>query len=485
MKSVQELISGLSIIYKKGNLSQLIKGIVFDSREVKKGELFVALKGTQSDGHQYINKAIENGATAVVCQDLPENISEKVTWVQTKDSAESLGLLCANFHDNPSKKLKVVGVTGTNGKTTTATLLYKLFKKLGYKVGLISTVVYYVDDLALEATHTTPDPVQIQSLMARMVEKGCSYCFMEVSSHALVQKRTAGIDFNGAVFTNITQDHLDFHVTFDQYIKAKKMFFDNLNSQAFALVNNDDRNGKVMIQNTKGTVSNYALHSMADFKAKIIESHFDGMLISIDGTELWVNLIGEFNVYNLLAIYSTALLLGENKIETLQHLSSLHEVDGRFQQVRNNKGITVIVDYAHTPDALANVLRTIREIRNEAPGQIITVAGAGGNRDKTKRPIMAKICAEMSDKVILTSDNPRFEEPQDILNDMLTGISHEQLNTVLTISDRREAIKTAIMLSKKGDIVLVAGKGHETYQEIKGIKHHFDDREELDRILNV
>jgi UDP-N-acetylmuramoyl-L-alanyl-D-glutamate--2,6-diaminopimelate ligase len=482
MMKIANIIKGIKASVVKGNENTEVVDICFDSRQVKPGSMFVAIAGTQSDGHLFISKAIENGATSIVYQNEPEQLAENIVWLKAGDSAEALGLLCSNFYDNPSRKLKLVGVTGTNGKTTTATLLYRLFKKLGYRVGLISTVVYFVDDKSYEATHTTPGPLQLNRLMAEMVEIGCEYCFMEVSSHSIEQKRIAGLDFDGAIFSNITQDHLDFHLTFDNYIKAKKQLFDKLKPEAFALVNVDDRNGRVMVQNTKARVKTYALRSLADYKAKLIESHFEGMQISIDNTELWVNLIGEFNVYNLLAIYSAARLLGQDKEEVLKIISSLHEVSGRFETVRSNKGITAIVDYAHTPDALENVLSTIHGIR-KGNEQIITVVGAGGNRDKGKRPIMAKICVEMSDKVIITSDNPRNEEPQDIINDMLVGVDKQHQSKTLVIVDRREAIKTAVMLAREGDIVLVAGKGHETYQEIKGVKHHFDDKEVLKDIM--
>ncbi len=482
MMKIVDIIKGTNTSVVKGNENTEVVDICFDSRQVKSGSMFVAIAGTQSDGHLYISKAIENGAVSIVFQNQPEQLAENIAWIKAADSAEALALLCSNFYDNPSCKLTLVGVTGTNGKTTTATLLYRLFKKLGYRVGLISTVVYYVDDKSYEATHTTPDPLQLNRLMAEMVEIGCEYCFMEVSSHSIEQKRIAGLDFDGAIFSNITQDHLDFHLTFDNYIKAKKQLFDKLKPEAFALVNVDDRNGRVMVQNTKARVKSYAIRSLADYKAKLIESHFEGMQISIENTELWANLIGEFNVYNLLSIYSAARLLEQDKEEVLKIISSLHEVSGRFETVRSSKGITAIVDYAHTPDALENVLSTIHGIR-KGNEQIITVVGAGGNRDKGKRPIMARICVELSDKVIVTSDNPRNEEPQDIINDMLVGVDKQHQSKTLVIVDRREAIKTAVMLARDGDIVLVAGKGHETYQDIKGVKHHFDDKEELKNIM--
>jgi UDP-N-acetylmuramoyl-L-alanyl-D-glutamate--2,6-diaminopimelate ligase len=394
------------------------------------------------------------------------------------DSAEALGNIASNFYNNPSKKLKLVGVTGTNGKTTIATLLYRLFKELGHKSGLISTVVYSVDDKSFESTHTTPDQLILNKLMDEMVNAGCEYCFMEVSSHAQAQKRTAGLSFVGGIFTNITHDHLDYHLTFENYIKAKKSFFDSLGNEAFALVNIDDRNGRIMVQNTNAVVKTFALRYMADFKAKVMESHFDGMELVLDGEDFWTPLIGEFNASNLLAIYSAAILLNQNKLEILSVLSSLREVSGRFETVRSKTGITAIIDYAHTPDALVNVLKTIHQIRKGGE-QLITVVGAGGNRDKTKRSIMARVCVENSDKVIITSDNPRFEEPDNIIQDMIAGIDVIHSRKTLKMSDRHEAIKTAVMLAKPGDIILIAGKGHETYQEIKGVKHHFDDKEEV------
>jgi UDP-N-acetylmuramoyl-L-alanyl-D-glutamate--2,6-diaminopimelate ligase len=445
---------------------------------VKAGSLFVAVSGTQNDGHAFITKAIENGAIAIVCEKLPENLTDNITWINVNDSAEALGFIAANFFDNPSQKLKLVGITGTNGKTTTVTLLFRLFRALGYKCGLISTVVYCVEDKTYESTHTTPDQIVLNSLLAEMIHEGCSYCFMEVSSHSLAQKRIAGLKFTGGIFSNITHDHLDYHITFDNYIKTKKLLFDSLDKKAFALINVDDRNGKIMIQNTKAMVKTYAMRSVADFKVKVIESHFDGMQLNLDGAEVWTHLIGEFNAYNLLAVYSTAILLNQNKEEVLKHLSDFREVSGRFETIRSKSGIIAIVDYAHTPDALVNVLKTINQIR-KGNEQLITVVGAGGNRDKTKRPIMAKVCTDNSDKVIITSDNPRFEKPEDIIRDMVAGVTEEHKKRMITITDRREAIKAAVMLAKPSDIILVAGKGHENYQEIKGVKHHFDDKEVL------
>lgn len=482
MKTLKDILKNIKPVKIIGELDIEISGIQFDSRKVTLGSVFVAVSGTQTDGHSFISKAIELGATAIVCEKLPENQQANITWIEVADSSETLGILASNFYNNPSKKLKLIGITGTNGKTTIATLLYRLFKAFGHKSGLISTVAYCVDDKILDSTHTTPDQLVLNKLMAEMADAGCKYCFMEVSSHAQAQKRTAGLTFSGGVFTNITHDHLDYHLTFDNYLKAKKSFFDNLGKEAFAIINIDDRNGRIMVQNTKAEVKTFALRYMSDFKAKVIESHFDGMQLVLDGEDFWTPLIGEFNASNLLAIYSTAIMLLQNKDEILRVLSTLREVSGRFETVRSKNGITAIVDYAHTPDALVNVLKTIHQIRKGGE-QLITVVGAGGNRDKTKRPVMARVCAENSDKVIITSDNPRFEETDDIIRDMVAGIDAQHIKKTLTISDRHEAIKTAIMLAKPGDIILVAGKGHETYQEIKGVKHHFDDKEEVMKLF--
>jgi UDP-N-acetylmuramoyl-L-alanyl-D-glutamate--2,6-diaminopimelate ligase len=482
LKTLKDILKNIKPVKIIGELDIEISGIQFDSRKVTLGSVFVAVSGTQTDGHSFISKAIELGATAIVCEKLPENQQANITWIEVADSSETLGILASNFYNNPSKKLKLIGITGTNGKTTIATLLYRLFKAFGHKSGLISTVAYCVDDKILDSTHTTPDQLVLNKLMAEMADAGCKYCFMEVSSHAQAQKRTAGLTFSGGVFTNITHDHLDYHLTFDNYLKAKKSFFDNLGKEAFAIINIDDRNGRIMVQNTKAEVKTFALRYMSDFKAKVIESHFDGMQLVLDGEDFWTPLIGEFNASNLLAIYSTAIMLLQNKDEILRVLSTLREVSGRFETVRSKNGITAIVDYAHTPDALVNVLKTIHQIRKGGE-QLITVVGAGGNRDKTKRPVMARVCAENSDKVIITSDNPRFEETDDIIRDMVAGIDAQHIKKTLTISDRHEAIKTAIMLAKPGDIILVAGKGHETYQEIKGVKHHFDDKEEVMKLF--
>jgi len=484
MKDFDKILKGIEIIKIIGNINIQINEIHFDSRKVKNCDVFVAVKGTQSDGHDYIAAAIEKGAKIIVCEHLPENRPEGVAWVVVKDSAAALGILISKYFDNPSEKLSLVGVTGTNGKTTTATFLYRLFKLFGHKVGLISTVVYKVDEKEYESTHTTPDALTLNNLLYEMVNEGCKYCFMEVSSHSLAQNRTAGLKFAGAIFTNITHDHLDYHLTFDNYLKSKKLLFDNLDKNSFALINIDDRNGRIMVQNTKAKVKTYALHTLADFKAKIIESHFGGMQLQINGTDFLTPLVGEFNAYNILAVYGAAILLGADKIETLKLLSTFKEVSGRFETLRSKNGIIAIVDYAHTPDALVNVLKTIHQIKNSSQ-KIITVVGAGGNRDKTKRPIMAKVCSEMSDKVILTSDNPRFEEPEDIINDMLAGVEESKRNNVVTIVNRHEAIKTSVMLAQSNDIILLAGKGHETYQDIKGVKHHFDDKEEIIKIFNT
>ncbi len=476
MKNLSEILAGCVILRTVGGPDIQIAGISFDSRHVEPGYLFVAVTGTSADGHQFIDSAIKNGACAVLCERMPSELQAGLVYLLTDSSSKSLGIMVSNFYDNPSRSLKLIGVTGTNGKTTTATLLYRLFRKLGFKTGLLSTVRNYINDNAVEATHTTPDALQINQLLRKMADAGCEYAFMEVSSHAVVQNRISGLRFTGAVFTNITHDHLDYHKTFDEYLQAKKKFFDELDEDAFALVNIDDRNGKVMVQNTRAKVSTYGIRSLTDYKAKIIESHFEGMLLNIEKTDVWVKFLGEFNAYNLLAVYATSKLLGLSKEEILKIISLLDTVDGRFEYLRSNDGVIAIIDYAHTPDALLNVLNTINQIRtgNE---QLITVVGAGGDRDKTKRPKMARACVENSTKVILTSDNPRFEEPDDIIKDMEAGIENEYKNRYLIISNRREAIRTACMMASGGDIVLIAGKGHETYQEIKGVKHHFSDKE--------
>lgn len=466
----------------KGNLDKEISGIQMDSRQIKEGDLFVAVKGTQTDGHAYIGKAIEKGATAVVCETLPETLSETVTYIQVNDSEDAVGRLATTFYGDPTSKLDLIGVTGTNGKTTIATLLYNMFRKFGYKAGLISTVCNYIDGEAIPTDHTTPDPITLNQLLGRMADEGCKYAFMEVSSHAVAQKRIGGLKFAGGIFTNLTRDHLDYHKTFENYLKAKKAFFDGLPKTAFALTNADDRNGLVMTQNTKTKVATYSLRSLADFKGKVLEDGFEGMLLDINNREVNVQFIGRFNASNLLAVYSAACLLGKQPEDVLLLLSTLRPVSGRFDSLRSTKGYTAIVDYAHTPDALTNVLNTIHEVLN-GRGKVITVVGAGGNRDKGKRPIMAQEAVRLSDRVIITSDNPRFEEPQDIINDMLAGLKSNDMNKVLSITDRKEAIRTACMLAQAGDVILVAGKGHENYQDIKGVKHHFDDKEVLSEIF--
>ena len=465
----------------KGSLN--FNAIVFDSRKVTEGVIFVASKGTTVDGHQFIDKAIELGAKVILLEQLPATTEEGITYLQVENSNVAMGLMAANFFGNPSRKMKVVGVTGTNGKTTNVTLLHHLFRKLGYDVGMLSTVQNQINETVLPATHTTPDAVACQELMAKMVAAGCQYCFMEVSSHAIEQARIAGIEFAGAVFTNITHDHLDYHVTFDNYIKAKKKLFDQLPASAFALVNYDDKNGRIMLQNTQATKYSFALKTIANFKAKLMANTLQGLQLEVQNKEVWFRLIGSFNAYNLLGVYATAILLGENEDDVLTELSGLDTAKGRFEQVVSKNHITGIVDYAHTPDALENVLTTIADLKGE--GKVITVVGCGGNRDAAKRPIMAEIACKYSDKVILTSDNPRNEEPEAILAEMQKGVSFQNTRKVLSILDRREAIKTACMLAAENDIILLAGKGHEHYQEIKGVKHHFDDKEELMRVLSV
>ena len=483
MKVLSDILKRVKTVEVTGNTELPITAIIFDSRNVISSCLFVATKGTQTDGHDYIENAIEQGAKAVVCESLPETLNEEIVFIQVENSSVSLGELASAFYDDPSSKLKLIGVTGTNGKTTTVTLLYHLIRKLGYKVGLLSTVRNYINDEVIEATHTTPDAVQMNKLMKQMVDSGCEYCFMEVSSHAIHQDRIAGLDFAGAVFTNITHDHLDYHKTFAAYIKAKKKFFDDLGKQSFALINTDDKNGRVMIQNSKAQVKSYAVKSGSDFKAKIIESHFEGSMLNIDGVDVWTYFVGKFNAYNLLAVYSCAIMLAFDKQKILTALSEMKPVEGRFETLRSPNGITAIVDYAHTPDALLNVLNAINQIRNDDQ-ELITVVGTGGDRDKTKRPVMARIATENSDKVILTSDNPRTEDPNMIIEDMKEGVEPENKKKVLSIVDRKEGIRTASLLAKKGDIILIAGKGHETYQEINGVKHHFDDREVIEQIFN-
>lgn len=471
-----EILQNIVLLQSIGNTEIEISGIQFDSRKVEQGTVFVATKGTASDGHQYIATAIEKGAVAIVCEDMPTDISSDVAIIQVENSADALGKMASAWFDFPSSKLTLVGVTGTNGKTTIATLLYKLFRELGYKAGLLSTVCNYVNDTAIEATHTTPDALALNELLAQMVEEGCDYAFMEVSSHSVEQRRIAGLEFDGGVFTNITRDHIDYHLTFENYLKAKKRFFDELPDGTFALTNADDKNGMVMLQNTKAKKYSYSLRSMADFKTKILEHGFDGMLLDMNDKEVNVPFIGKFNASNLSAVFGAAVLLGQDELEVLRIISSLHSVSGRFETLRSPNGYTAIVDYAHTPDALTNVIETINQIL-QGNGRLITVVGCGGNRDKGKRPMMAREAVNGSWKAILTSDNPRFEEPQEILNDMLAGLDITEKAKSLTIVDRREAIRTACALAQPGDVVLVAGKGHEDYQIIQGVKHHFDDRE--------
>lgn len=459
-----------------GNADIEITGVNIDSRKIQKGHLFVAIKGTQVDGHAYITKAIEQGAAAILLETMPVEKAEGVCYVAVASTEEAVGKVATLFNGDPTRKLKLVGVTGTNGKTTIATLLYNMFRAFGHKCGLLSTVCNYIDGEALPTTHTTPDPIELNNLLGRMADEGCEYVFMECSSHAIAQKRIGGLHYAGGIFTNLTRDHLDYHKTFENYRDAKKAFFDSLGKDAFAITNADDKNGMVMVQNTKATVKTYSTRSLADFKAKIIECHFEGMYLDICGNEVGVQFIGKFNVSNLLAVYGTAVMLGKNPADILVVLSTLKSVSGRLEPIRSKEGYTAIVDYAHTPDALENVLNAIHEVLG-GKGHVITVCGAGGNRDKGKRPLMAQEAVRQSDKVIITSDNPRFEEPQDIINDMLAGLTAQQMKKVVSIADRREAIRTACMLATKGDVILVAGKGHEDYQEIKGVKHHFDDRE--------
>ncbi|MDF9829256.1 UDP-N-acetylmuramoyl-L-alanyl-D-glutamate--2,6-diaminopimelate ligase [Parabacteroides sp. PF5-6] len=467
-----------------GDLSVEIKDIQSDSRKVGKGTLFVAVKGTAVDGHTFIPAAIEKGAVAIVCEEEPVCAGPHPVIIRVKDSAEALGLLLSEWYGRPSEKLTLVGVTGTNGKTTIATLLYEMFRMMGHPVGLISTVCNYIDGEAVPTEHTTPDPHTLQALLARMVEAGCTHAFMEVSSHAVDQKRISGLAFDGGIFTNLTRDHLDYHLTVENYLKAKKKFFDDLPAAAFALTNVDDKVGEVMLQNTAATKLTYSLRTLADFKGKILESHFEGTELVFNGKEVVVHFVGRFNVYNLLAVYGAAVALGKEPEEALLVLSALRPVSGRFETIRSPKGYTAIVDYAHTPDALTNVLNGIAEVL-DGNGRIITVVGAGGNRDKGKRPLMAKEAARLSDQVILTSDNPRFEEPEEIINDMVAGLSAADLEHTLCITDRAQAIKTATMFAQKGDVILIAGKGHEDYQDIKGVKYHFDDREKVKEIFRT
>ena len=480
---LNEVLKNIHPIKIVGDAEVEITGVNIDSRRIKAGHLFIAMKGTQVDGHQFIAKAIELGAKSILCEDLPEPVTG-VTYVQVASTEDAAGKVATLFYGDPSRKLKLVGVTGTNGKTTIATLLYNMFRKFGHKVGLLSTVCNYVDGQPIPADHTTPDPIELNELLAKMVEAGCEYAFMECSSHAIHQKRIGGLKFAGGLFTNLTRDHLDYHKTFENYRNAKKAFFDSLPKDAFAITNADDKNGMVMVQNTKATVKTYSTRTLADFRARILECHFEGMYLEIDGREVGVQFIGKFNVSNILAVYGAAVMLGKKPEDILLVLSTLHSVSGRLEPIRSPEGFTAIVDYAHTPDALANVLNAIHEVL-DGKGHVITVCGAGGNRDKGKRPLMAQEAVRQSDRVIITSDNPRFEEPQAIINDMLAGLNDQQLRKVISITDRKEAIRTACMMAKRGDVVLVAGKGHEDYQEIKGVKHHFDDKEVLRDIFKA
>ncbi len=480
---LKELLNAIPVVAVIGNEDVEITGVNIDSRRIKDGHLFIAMKGTQVDGHKFIPKAVELGAKAVLCQDMPEEKKEGVTYVQVESTEDAVGKVATTFHGNPSSKLKLVGVTGTNGKTTIATLLYNMFTKLGHKCGLLSTVCNYIVDERVPADHTTPDPIALNELLDRMVKAGCEYAFMECSSHAIAQKRIGGLTFAGGIFTNLTRDHLDYHKTFENYRNAKKAFFDSLPKTAFAITNADDKNGMVMVQNTKATVKTYSTRSVADFKARIIECHFEGMYLEMDGREVGVQFIGKFNVSNLLAVYAAAVMLGVKSEDVLVVMSTLHSVSGRLEPIHSPEGYTAVVDYAHTPDALENVLSAIHEVL-DGKGHVITVCGAGGNRDKGKRPLMAQEAVKQSDRVIITSDNPRFEEPQEIINDMLAGLNPQQMKKVISIVDRREAIRTACMMAQKGDVILIAGKGHEDYQEIKGVKHHFDDHEVVREFMN-
>ncbi len=480
---LSELLKNVKPLAIAGDAGVEITGVNIDSRRIAPGHLFVAIKGTQTDGHAYIGKAVELGAAAVLCEEMPEERKESVTYVTVESTEAAVGPVATLFYGDPSRRLKLVGVTGTNGKTTIATLLYNMFRKMGHRCGLLSTVCNYVEGEPIAASHTTPDPIELNALLARMVEAGCEYAFMECSSHAIAQQRIGGLHFAGGLFTNLTRDHLDYHKTFENYRDAKKAFFDGLPKDAFAITNADDKNGMVMVQNTRATVRTYSTRAMADFKARIIECHFEGMYLEIDGREVGVQFIGKFNVSNLLAVYGAAVMLGKQPEDILVVLSTLKSVSGRLEPIRSEKGgYTAIVDYAHTPDALENVLSAIHEVL-DGKGRVITVCGAGGNRDKGKRPLMAQEAVKQSDVVIITSDNPRFEKPQDIINDMLAGLNAQQMKKVMTNADRREAIRTACMMARKGDVILVAGKGHEDYQEIEGVKHHFDDKEELTRMM--
>jgi UDP-N-acetylmuramoyl-L-alanyl-D-glutamate--2,6-diaminopimelate ligase len=482
MKALINLLRNVNIKQVKGATTVSINSITFDSRDVRAGSMFFAVKGTKFDGHNFIENVIESGAVAIVCENLPERTNANVTYILVENSGFTAGVIASNWFDNPSEKLKLIGITGTNGKTTTVTLLFNLFRKLGYHTGLLSTILNRIDDEIIPSTHTTPDAIQLNQLLNHMVSKGCSYCFMEVSSHAVVQNRIAGLAFTGGIFSNITHDHLDFHKTFDEYLKAKKLFFDELPSTAFALTNVDDRNGMVVLQNTKATSHTYSLQKMAEFKGRIIEAPLDGLHLDLDGNEIWCRLVGRFNGYNLLAVYATSVLLKQDPLEVLTILSNLESVEGRFDYIKSPQGIIGIVDYAHTPDALQNVLETINQLRtgNE---MLITVVGCGGDRDKTKRPVMARIASRLSDRVILTSDNPRSENPEQIISEMFAGVEKEFARNVQNITDRHDAIRIACAMTRDNDVILIAGKGHEKYQDVNGIKHPFDDKEILKKYL--
>lgn len=482
MRQLKDILYKAGLQEVRGDIAQVVNNVVFDSRQVTQGSLFIAVRGTQTDGHKYIGQAIEKGAVAIVCEELPDQPGDHINYIKVKNSSLALGYIAANYYENPSQNLKVIGVTGTNGKTTIASLLYRLFTTLGYPCGLLSTINNQIGTRVVPATHTTPDALQLNSLLSTMVAEGVDFCFMEVSSHAIAQHRVTGIDFEGGIFTNLSHDHLDYHKSFDEYRDAKKAFFDILPSHAFALVNADDRNSRVMLQNSRARKVYYGLKNMADYRCRILENRFDGLQLNMDGLDTWFRLAGPFNAYNLLAAYATAVLLGEPKDKVLTTLSGLGPVEGRFDHFTSPGRITAIVDYAHTPDALDNVLKTINAVRtgNE---QVITVVGAGGNRDKTKRPIMASIACMNSNRVILTSDNPRFEKPETIIEEMKKGVPADKKKSTLVIVNREEAIKTACSLAQAGDIVLVAGKGHEKYQEIEGVKHPFDDKKVLEEML--
>ncbi len=484
MKQLKEILYKAGLLEVIGSTSTEVLSVVFNSNEINKGSLFVAVKGTNVDGHAFILKAVEDGATAIVCEEFPKTIRQGVTYARVANSAIALSIIAANFFDNPSEKLKLIGITGTNGKTTTATLLFHLFRRLGFRSGLLSTVQNQINEEVIAATHTTPDPVKLNSLLSLMVRENCEYCFMEVSSHAVAQHRITGLQFKGGLFTNITHDHLDYHKTFDEYIKAKKGFFDQLGEDAFAIYNGDDKNGKIMVQNCRAIKKSFGLKSMADFKCKVMENSLAGLMLNIEGNEVLCKLIGSFNAYNIIGVYAVAVMLGQDKLDVLTGISSLDAVEGRFEYIISGNHVIGIIDYAHTPDALQNVLNTIRDIRtgNE---KVITIVGCGGDRDAAKRPLMARIACEMSDKVIFTSDNPRSEDPEVIIDEMKAGVPAQYVRKTLSVTDRKEALKAACSMASSGDIILVAGKGHEKYQEIKGVKHPFDDRQVLEDSFRI